>query len=269
MNAPTASRISASIVDDEILSRDLIRKMLCKHEDFDPITDFGDSAQALDTLSKEKPQVIFLDINMPGINGLEFAEHIMKIFDPIIVFITAYDEYAIDAFERNALDYLLKPIEQKRFDSVVNKIRDLISIRKEAHFARNIRQMLANELEQTEQTSSATPGKKLDKITVKENNRIILIDTNSIDYFEASGNYVNLSCSGKNHLIYDTLTNISQRLDSSKFTRIHRSYVVNINQVTELHPHFNGEYIVVLKSGQRLKLSRSYRKVAKSVFGVD
>lgn len=256
--------ISVLIVDDERLGREVVSHMLEKHSGFSLLGECANGVEALDSIKELKPDLVFLDIKMPGMSGMELSERLDDSHRPVVVFITAYDAFAVDAFEQNALDYLLKPFDQGRFDQMIQRVRRRFEQKEEASFAKRLKGFLSTHHDLGNPSSRA-----MDRIVVKESGRVFFVDPYEVDYFEASGNYVALHVDGKSHLVYDTLTKMEGKLDPQKFLRIHRSTIVNLGRIRELQPHFNGEYVVILKSGDRLKLSRSYKDVARARLGLE
>lgn len=257
---------SALIVDDESLGRDVVRYMLGKHPNIEILGERANAEEAITAIKELLPQIIFLDIKMPGVSGVELVRKLPSAYAPFVVFITAYDQFAIDAFEEDAVDYLLKPFDQARFDRMIERVLDRIQQKGDATFGRQIQSYVG-----ANKQVEPIPGKTeyIERFPIKENGRVFFIKPQQIEYLEASGNYVALRVEGKSHLVYDTLSSIEQKLDTKNFLRIHRSTIVNIDQIKELQTHFNGEYIVILKSGSRLKLSRSFRTKAKAALGLE
>ncbi len=264
MTSPKENAIRALVVDDERLGRDVVVHMLQEHEDIELIGVCSTGKEALTIVGEQSPDLIFLDIKMPGMSGLELANCLKDDARPAIVFITAYNEFAVEAFDRNAMDYLLKPFDQERFDQMVDRVRCRFKQEEDALFARRLKGFLSSS-----PNLNSDANRPIDRIVVKESGRVFFVNPNDVDFFEASGNYVALNVSGKVHLVYDTLSRMEERLDSTKFLRIHRSTIVNLDRIKELQPHFNGEYVVILDSGTRLKLSRSYKVEARSRLGLD
>lgn len=272
MSNSEAKMIRALIIDDESLARDVIRHMLQKHADIQIINEYSNGAQALPAIREEQPDLIFIDIEMPRMNGIELAKCLGESPSPIVVFVTAYSKFAVEAFEQNAIDYLLKPFDQERFDQMTRRVRSQIGQQNEADLARQLKAVLS-------QTSPLAPPNEsprvnkdtnpLDRIVVKDGGRVLFIDPTQVRYFEASGNYVALHLPGKTHLLHETLNKMEQRLAASRFLRIHRSTIVNLDFLKELQPHFNGEYIVILKDETRLKMSRTYSTKARTRLGLD
>jgi two-component system LytT family response regulator len=255
-----AASITALIVDDEPLGRDLVRHMLAAHADFHVVGECGDGEKALAAIKRHTPQVVFLDIKMPRLDGMSLLDRLPASVRPLVVFITAHDRYAIQAFAENAFDYLLKPFDQARFDQTIARVRQRLRQLDAARLGQSVRSMLGgNEMKPA-----------LDRIVVRETGRVFFVEVADIGWLEAEGNYVALHVvDGKTHLVHETLSNLEARLDASRFVRIHRSTVVRVDRIKELLPHFNGEYVVVLKDGTRLKLSRSFLDTARVALGLQ
>lgn len=267
----THDQITALIVDDEVLSRDVVRFMLKRHFDVKVVEECSNGEEALQAIKEHRPQLIFLDIKMPGIDGFKLKSKISEVDRPFIVFITAYSEYAIKAFDVDALDYLLKPFDQERFDQMLNRVRMYIDQKNNADFGKRMQSVISDhsrDLYGVEKQIKPVKkvGKTIDRLVIKEEGRLFFVNPQEVDWFEASGNYVCLHMGAKKHLIYGTLTQLEEKLDANCFIRIHRSTIVNIDQIKELLPHFNGEYLVYLKDGTELKLSRSYKDKARLAF---
>jgi len=216
----------------------------------------------LAAIKRHKPAIVFLDIRMPRLNGVDLLDRLAGRSGelPLIIFVTAYEEYAVRAFEAHALDYLLKPFDQERFDQTVARVRERIRQLEEARLGQNLRGLLAGQV----------PEKPFaERLVVREGGRIFFVGTPEIDWLEATGNYVTLHVAGKTHLIHETMSSMESRLDPSRFLRIHRSTMINVSRIREMTPHFNGEYIVALTDGTELKLSRSFAEKAKTALGID
>ncbi|MBT5704754.1 MAG: response regulator transcription factor [Verrucomicrobia bacterium] len=272
MSDSEAKMIRALIIDDESLARDVIRHMLQKHADIQIINEYSNGAQALPAIREEQPDLIFIDIEMPRMNGIELAKCLEESPAPIVVFVTAYSKFAVEAFEQNAFDYLLKPFDQERFDQMIRRVRNQIGQQNEADLARQLKAILSQASPLATPNESPRGNKDtnpLDRIIVKDGGRVLFIDPTQVRYFEASGNYVALHLSGKTHLLHETLNKMEQRLASSQYLRIHRSTIVNLNFLKELQPHFNGEYIVILNDETRLKMSRTYSSKARIRLRLD
>ena len=261
------------IVDDEPLGRDVVRHMLQCHRDVLVVGEAANGVKALEEIRAKQPDLVFLDIKMPKLGGLDMLKALPAEFSPVVVFTTAYNEYAVQAFERHALDYLLKPLEQERFNGALERVRQYRRNHQDADFGRRLRQLIASGAPAVlaENTSTSTPlptGRPLVRLVVKDAGRVSFVPVDSVDWLEAAGNYVELHVGSKTHLIYETLAEMERGLDRNRFLRIHRSTIVSIDRIKELQPYANGEYVVILRDGTRLKLSRTFRERANEVLGL-
>lgn len=251
------------LADDEPLGRDLLRHYLAAHRDVRLVAECGDGESALAAIRREAPAVAFLDIRMPGLDGLRVLAKIEPAARPLVVFTTAHDGYAIEAFEAEAFDYLLKPFDRERFDRTLARVRRQLAQDASARLGQTVRQLLAGGVD-----AGAAP-RPLERIVIRESGRVSFVAIADVEWLEAEGNYVALHVAGgKTHLAHETLTRLEARLDPQRFVRIHRSTIVRIDRIRELLPHFNGESVVVLRDGARLKLSRSYVEHARAVLGL-
>lgn len=244
------SKIRALVVDDEPLARDRVLSLLQQEDDVEVIGECHDGTQAVAAIHNQAPDLVFLDVQMPGHNGFEVIEAVGAERMPTVVFVTAYDEYALRAFEVHALDYLLKPFGRERFRETMQHARASIDRRRSSDLGRRLL-ALVNDVK--------PEPSKLERLVVKSGGRVFFLRTDQIDWIEAAGNYVRLHLGEESHLFRETMTRMEARLDARQFVRIHRSRIVNTDRVKELQPWFNGEYVVVLQSGTRLTLSRGYR----------
>jgi len=248
-----SNKIRVLVVDDEPLARRGIRQLLDSETDFEIVGECKNGREAVSALEKLSPELIFLDIQMPLLDGFSFIEKVGAQNLPEIVFVTAYDEYAIRAFEINALDYLLKPVDPERFQKTLERVREQIKNKQ----PRQMEQKLAALLEKLKLPESE---KHLERIAIKENGRVTFLNIDEILWISSEGNYVGLHTKGETHLLRETMDAIERKLDSRKFLRLRRSTIIRIEQIKELYPLFNGEFEVVLKNGTRLASSRRYRK---------
>jgi two-component system LytT family response regulator len=244
------SKIRALVVDDEPLARDRVMSLLQQEEDVEVIGECHDGTQAVAAIHNQSPDLVFLDVQMPGHNGFEVIEAVGADRMPPVIFVTAYDEYALRAFEVHALDYLLKPFGRERFRETLQHARQALDRRRAGDLGRRLL-ALVNDIK--------PEPSKLERLVVKSGGRVFFLRTDQIDWIEAAGNYVRLHLGEESHLFRETMTRMEARLDTRQFVRIHRSRIVNTDRVKELQPWFNGEYVVVLQSGTRLTLSRGYR----------
>ncbi len=251
--------IRAIIVDDEPLAREKVQLFANDEPDIEIVAVCANGQEALDAILRLTPDLMFLDIQMPEVSGFELLQRLPPDRLPGIIFITAYDEFALRAFEFHALDYLLKPYDRDRFRSAVEHARTAIA-------ARPTPDITAEQITALLQ-SLKRPAATLDRLIVKTNGRIIFLRTEEIDWMEAAGNYVKLHAGPETHLLRETMNNLEEQLDPRFFIRIHRSTIININKIKELQPYFNGEYTVTLMNNTTLILSRGYRDNFTSVLG--
>ena len=251
-------RIRALIVDDEALARERIRDMLHGDPEIEVIGECANGREALETIKKKSPELVFLDIQMPGKNCLDILDSLGPDCIPAVIFVTAYDQYAVRAFEVHALDYLLKPFDQARFKKALERAKAQITAGQRGE----IGQRIMSALEQIK-----TRPDYLERLVVKTNGRVFFVKTSEIDWLEAEGNYVRLHSGKESYLLRETITSLESQLDPKVFMRVHRSAIVNINQIQELQPWFHGEYRVMLNSGIELTLTRSYKDRLHELLG--
>ena len=250
--------ISTLIVDDEPLARDRIKRFLRDEEGIRLIGECKNGAEAIDAINRENPELVFLDIQMPEKNGFDVIKALGEKHLPTIIFVTAYDQYALQAFDVHALDYLLKPFNRERIRRAVARAREHIDHKRLGNIDERLNALIAD-----------IRGEKkfLDRLVVKAVGRVFFLKTDEIDWIEAAGNYVKLHVGRDSHMIRETMNGIESKLDPAKFLRIHRSTVVNIDRIKELQPLFHGEYAVILRNGTKLTLSRSYRDRLDQLMG--
>ncbi len=235
------------IIDDEELARKRLRRMLKKYEpEVDIVSEAQNGGEAVERIDAAKPDVIFLDVQMPGFDGFEVVRRLKT--KPRIIFATAYDEYALKAFEENTVDYLLKPIEQRRLDKAVDKLRDLFE-RQSLHFDENVEKLL-----------SKLVSSPLKRLQVKVGDRIVLVDCTDIVYFDSGDKYTYLHTADQKYIVDFTLAKLEAKLDPADFVRIHRSTIVNVKYMVELVKWFGGKYKVKLRDKDKTELvvSRGY-----------
>lgn len=250
----SVSTIRALLVDDEMLARLALRQALDSHPDVAIIGECGNAAEAMQAVDALKPDLMFLDIRMPGLDGFKLLRELKPGKLPLVVFATAYGQHALRAFDADALDYLLKPIDQSRFDQMMARVR------------RHWQGMHANA---TDETRLARDNARwLQRLSVHVGEHIEVIAAAAIDWISAEGNYVRISANGTVHLHRETLQNLQNTLDPDRFLRIHRGIIVNVDRVHEIHPLFNGNAEVVLRDGTRLSLSRRYRGQVRQALGL-
>ncbi len=243
------SNLKALVVDDEPAARRGVRHLLSGEPDFVVAGECCDGIEAVAAIRDLKPDLVFLDVQMPEMDGFGVVEAVGIEQFPSLIFVTAYDEFALRAFDVHALDYLLKPIDPERFKNSLARVRRQLR----AGDAGQVQQQLLNLLQHLHQ-----PG-WLERLAIKLADRIILIEVEDIDWIEAADNYIRVHSEGRSYLLHETLADMEKKLDPNSFRRIHRSRMVNLKRIKELHPLFHGEYVIVLKNGARLTSGRSYR----------
>ena len=244
------NKIRTLVVDDEPMARDRVLSLLQQEEDVEVVGECADGTQAVTAIQNHAPDLVFLDVQMPGHNAFDVIEAVGAERMPPVIFVTAYDEYALKAFEVHALDYLLKPFGRDRFQQTLQHARSHVERRRAGDLGRKLL-ALVNDIK--------PEPPRLERLVVKSGGRVFFLRTDEIDWIEAAGNYVRLHLGGESHLFRETMNHMEARLDSRQFVRIHRSRIVNTDRVKELQPWFNGEHVVILQNGTRLTLSRGYR----------
>ena len=254
-----SDRIRTLIVDDERLARQKLKTLITKEGDLDLIGEASTGEQAAGVIREKRPELLFLDIQMPGMDGFELLRQLGSATPPNVVFVTAYDKYAVAAFEVQAVDYLLKPFDRPRFHQAVDRVRKRRS-------DGGAQEELATKLSALLQQLSAD-GEPLQRIMLKSSGRITFLKTSEITWLEAADNYVRVHSGKESHLIRETMTNLEGRLDRKQFVRIHRSVIVNIDAVAEIRALFHGDHSVLLRDGTELPFGRSYREKVESMLG--
>jgi two-component system LytT family response regulator len=237
------------IADDEAPARRLLRSCLARHDDVEIIGEAENGLEAVDAIRSLEPQLVLLDVQMPGLTGFEVIEAIGADAMPAVIFATAYDEFALQAFDVHAVDYLLKPFSRERFDVAFDRAQARLK------HGQGDAGKLATLLASLPQTAS-----HLERIVVRHGDRLFFVTTNDVVHLTAEGNYVRLHTAEGSHLVRGTLANLEMRLDPKRFARIHRSGIVNIEAIKEVQSHFHGDYLIVLRSGETLRLSRRYQE---------
>jgi two-component system LytT family response regulator len=244
------TKIRTLIVDDEAMARERVASLLRQQPDIEVVGECADGAQALTAIERLEPELVFLDVQIPIVDGFGVIRALSPSRMPLVVFTTAYDEYALKAFEVHALDYLLKPFDSPRFLRTLERARERLERQRAGDLGRRLLAMV--------QDLKPEPSQPAERIVVKSGGRIFFVRTEEIDWVDAAGNYVRLHVKGESYLFRETMATIEKRLDQNRFARIHRSHIVNIERIKELQPS-GGDYAVVLFTGTRLPLSRGYR----------
>jgi two-component system, LytTR family, response regulator len=273
MTAPRVIRVL--IVDDEALARRGIRARLAAAAGFEVAGEAATGREAVRAIAELSPDLVFLDVQMPGLDGFEVVAAVGAERMPVTVFVTAHDQHALRAFEAHALDYLLKPLDDERFSRVLERARRRIEERRGGELGRKLAAVLAETGVVGPGTASpgeaapsdAAGGRMLDRFLIKGGGRVLVIPAEEVDWIGAAGDYVRLHAGSRTHLLRDRISVLAEQLDPAVFARIHRSTIVNVERIRELQPYGNGDYVVVLKDGTSLKLSRGYREQVEAVFG--
>jgi two-component system, LytTR family, response regulator len=242
--------IRALIVDDESLARERIRMLLEGEPEIEIVSESANGTEALRDVQRLAPDLVFLDVQMPELTGFEVLDRVDPARMPVIIFVTAYDQYALKAFEVCALDYLLKPFDRERFGRALSKARAELDRRRSGEVNERVLKLLS-ELGQTK--------KYLEKLMIRDGGRVFFLRADEIDWIEAAGNYVRLHAGKEEYLYRETMTKLEGQLNPERFARIHRSAIVNTERIKELQPWFRGDYVIVLRDNQKLTLSRTYR----------
>ena len=250
MDARSPEPIHVLVADDETPARQRLIDLLAKDAQVSSVAEAADGEAAVESIEKKRPDLVFLDVQMPELDGLGVIDAIGAAQMPLTVFVTAYDQHAIRAFEANALDYLLKPFSDERFEATMTRVKARLDERSIGEFGQRILKMVA---------AAPAAERRLDRLVVKSAGSTRFIRAIDIDWIEAAGVYVTLHVGGKELLYRAALNDLAERLDPRRFVRVHRSAVVNIESIVQLEPMSHGEFEAVLKNGSRTRVSRTYR----------
>lgn len=274
LEAPSVIR--AIIVDDEPLARRGIRARLERAGGYAVVAECASGREAVAAIREHAPSVVFLDVQMPGVDGFGVIEEIGPDRMPVVIFVTAYDTHALRAFEAHAFDYLLKPIDDDRFATALDRTRRRVVEREQSEVARRLAALM-QDLRPAVTAAEAGHSRRLDvaevppvppnRIVIRDRDRVLFVEVSEIDWIGADGDYVRIHVGGKSHLVRDTMAAMEQRLDTATFVRIHRSAIVSVSRIRELRPYSSREYAVILNDGTKLRLSRRYRERLRGRFG--
>jgi two-component system, LytTR family, response regulator len=253
-------KIRTLIVDDEPLARLRVRELLAKEADVEIEGEAKDGPTAVTLVRELTPDLVFLDIQMPELDGFGVLEQLGARRIPALVFVTAYDRFALRAFEAHALDYLLKPYDDQRFAAALERAREHLRYRSADDLERRVRELLAD---------VRGGPRRVQRLAVQSGARTILLPVGDIDWFEAEGKYVRLQVGARSYLLRDTMRKLEAALDPGRFLRIHRSIIVNVERIREVEAYFRGEYILFLRDGTQLRSGRSYRRAVQRLLGRD
>lgn len=263
----SSKSIRTLIVDDEELGRRGIEIRLRDHGDIELVGQCANGREALQAIAETQPDLMFLDIQMPGLSGLDVLARLPQESVPITVFVTAFDRYALEAFDAHALDYLLKPIDDARFRQALDRVREYRQQRQALAQREKLMQLLADiqgsgvidERTLREHLEATDQPRYANILPIRDDSDTVRVDVNSIDWIDAAGDYMCIHADGRTYVLRETMKSLAAILDPKIFQRVHRSTIVNVRRVRRLRPHTNGEYFLTLEDGQEIKLSRSYR----------
>ncbi|MGO9316216.1 MAG: LytR/AlgR family response regulator transcription factor [Terracidiphilus sp.] len=257
MVTPPPERMRVLVVDDEAPARQRLVDLLRRDSQVTAIVEAAGGLAAVEMIQEQAPDLVFLDVQMPELDGLEVVDAVGAAKMPLTVFVTAYDQHAIRAFEVNALDYLLKPFSDERFEAAMNRVKARLDERSIREFGQRMIKM----------ASTAQASRRWDRLVVKSAGTTRFIRAVDIDWIEAAGVYVNLHVAGKEVLYRASLHELAERLDPKRFVRVHRSAIVNVESILHLEPISHGEFDVVLKNGSRTRVSRNFRAQLENRLG--
>ena len=258
MTSAPQHRTRVIVADDEPLARERLRMLLTAEPGVELVAECENGTAAIEAIQRLHPDLVFLDVQMPGATGFEVIDAVGAGRMPPVVFVTAYDQYALRAFDVRALDYLLKPFDRERFQQALARARQQVHQDAPGELERRLLALMQD---------LKGPHHHVDRFVVKSGGRVYFVRADEIDWIESAGNYVKLHAGNETHLMRETMTAVETQLDKERFFRIHRCYIVNIERVRELQPSFNGEYVVFLTTGARLTLSRGYRDKVQQRLG--
>jgi two-component system LytT family response regulator len=249
-------KIRTLVVDDEPLARERIISLLRKEPDVEVLAECANGTEAVAAIRGHRPDLVFLDVQMPGLGGFDALRQLEQEKLPLVIFVTAYDKHALKAFEVHALDYLLKPFKQERFKQTVQRARQALAARQAGDASQNLLALLGQ----------AKPEREyLTRIPVRVGERVVFVKTDQIEYIESAGNYLVLHTARENHVVRETLTALEEKLGPKQFLRINRSTLVRVDQIKEFQPLFKGEHAVLLHNGKQLTMTRGIREVQELI----
>ena len=260
--------IRTILVDDEPLAIQGLQLRLQPHEDVEIVDTCSNGREAIRSIKTHKPDLVFLDIQMPGFDGFSVIQGLMDVEPPLFVFVTAYGDHALRAFEAQAVDYLMKPVEEDRLAATLDRVRQRLSERRSAEEAERLKEALAEhapeaaeELAEAGAPEGHAPDRYEKMINIKDQGQIFRVDVDTIERIDAAGDYMCIQTGENTLILRETMKDLEKRLDPRRFQRVHRSTIVNLDLVRQVKPHTNGECFLVLDSGAQVKVSRSYRDV--------
>jgi two-component system LytT family response regulator len=251
-------KIRVLVVDDEALARERACQLLDNDPEIEVIGQCGDGQTAVEKIQNDSPDLVLLDVQMPELDGFGVLEAVRPEKMPAVIFVTAHEKFALKAFDVHAIDYLLKPYDKERFQTALRRAKEQLARAKSGDLQTRMNALIG-ELK--------TQPKTANRLVVKTEGRVLLLKNEDVDWVEAADNYVVLHVAADTHMLRETMTSIESRLPSEKFIRINRSTIVNMDRIKELQPLFHGEYVIILKNGTKLTLSRGYREKLDQLLG--
>jgi two-component system LytT family response regulator len=251
-------RLKTIVVDDEPLARRRLRRLLERHPEVVVVAECRNGREGLAAVAEHAPEIVFLDVQMPQMDGLAFLEALGGDAAPAVVFVTAFDAYAVRAFDHHAVDYLLKPYDEERFDLALRRACERVRTGRAANLDDRVLALVGELAERRREAS---------RLAVRTDGKVVFVRVDEIDWIEAESKYVRVHAGGRTYLHREGIGSVESQLDPRRFMRIHRSTIVNLDRVKELHDWFHGEYVVVLRDGTRLTMSRRYRASAARFLG--
>jgi len=258
--------IRTILVDDESLAIQGLKLRLEAHPDVEIVETCTNGREAIRAIKTHKPDLVFLDIQMPGFDGFSVVQGVMEVEPPLFIFVTAYSDHALRAFEAKAIDYLMKPVDEQRLADALDRARTRLHEKRQVEEAGRLREVLAevapdavSDISTDNEAPASSRYEKL--INIKDRGQIFRIDVDTIERIDAAGDYMCIYTADNSLILRETMKDLEKRLDPRNFQRIHRSTIVNLSQVRQVKPHTNGECFLVLESGSQVKVSRSYRDV--------
>ncbi|MGJ3647536.1 LytR/AlgR family response regulator transcription factor [Sphingomonas sp. GlSt437] len=259
--------IRTILVDDEPLATQGLQLRLEPHDDVEVIDTCSNGREAIRSIKTHKPDLVFLDIQMPGFDGFSVVQGLMEVEPPLFVFVTAYSDFALRAFETQAVNYLMKPVDEAQLADTLDRVRQRLAEKRSAEEVEKLKEVLAEVAPDAAETfgdaaPEAPAANRFEKlINIKDQGQIFRVDVDTIEQIEAAGDYMVIKTPAKTLILRETMKDLEKRLDPRRFQRVHRSAIVNLDLVREVKPHTNGECFLVLDSGAQVKVSRSYRDV--------
>ncbi len=270
------NKLTAIIVDDESLARRGLKLRLEQHESLTVLAEHANGREAITTVKKLKPDLLFLDIQMPGMDGFEVVRQLDQNTLPLIVFVTAYDKYAIKAFESHAIDYILKPVEEEKLNQTIQRVTQTVRERRADQDKTRLLNMMehltgtsAAEIEENLIAGHALTHKYPDKISIRDGGKITRVSVSQVDWIDAAGDYMCLHVSGVTHIMRTSMKQLEEQLNPVLFQRIHRSTIVNLNRIQGISNRTSGDSRVTLECGKQLRMSRSYKNKVQRLLTLD